>query len=487
MPSHWSFFARYSCTLEIVTVAASRREFLRQSSAYSLGFLSLRHCVQSAAAAGIAEIEPTAFGYGPLVDDPEGLLDLPAGFSYKIVSRAGDLMDDGLFVPGKADGMATFAGPGGQAIIIRNHEMLPTDGPSPFNEKNELPSSIDPAKWYDLGRGKSPHRGGTSTLVFDTQKQEVVRQFMSLGGTCRNCAGGPTPWNSWVTCEETVVRAGYDKDGEFESDKDHGYCFEAPASPEPFLTPAVPLKAMGRFNHEAIAVEPRTGIVYETEDREDGLLYRFLPTTPGQLAAGGKLQALAIVGADSKDLRNWGPDEPVETGVPLRVRWIDMEHIDSPDDDLRERGFEAGAALFARGEGAWYSDGQIYFACTKGGHKQKGQIWKYAPADDEGQGGAGDSGTLELFIESRDADLLEACDNITMSPWGDLIMCEDRSTKLVRLVGVTPRGELYTLAGHRAKSEFAGVCFTPDGTTLLVNIQHRGLTIAITGPWRRLA
>jgi secreted PhoX family phosphatase len=455
-----------------------------------LGFWALRQCVQSASA---ADLGPTGaapagrdIGYGPLVDDPAGLLDLPKGFSYKIVSKAGAPMDDGLYVPGKADGMASFVGPGGMAIIVRNHEMLPFDGPGMFGDAAAPPAGFDMAKLYDEGRGKSPHRGGTTTLVFDTKKQEVVKQFMSLAGTCRNCAGGPTPWNSWVTCEESVVRPGHDKDGDFESDKEHGYCFEVPATAEPYLNDPMPLKAMGRFNHEAIAVDPRTGIVYETEDREDGIFYRFLPTAPGALSAGGKLQTLCIAGADSRDMRNWGPDEPIDVGKKLRVRWIDLDDVESPEDDLRTRGFKAGAAKFARAEGIWHDDGQIYISCTNGGQKQKGQIWKYVPAAQEGHGGKDDSGTLELFIESRDSALLENCDNITMSPWGDLVLCEDRAVDLVRLVAVTPRGELYTRAGHRAKSEFAGVTFTPDGSTLLVNIQHRGLTAAITGPWRTM-
>lgn len=469
-------------------MSTSRREFLRRTSAYSLGFWALRqYCVTTAHGADSVPVPNTTIGYGPLVDDPAGLLDLPKGFSYKIVSKAGSPMDDGFFVPGKADGMASFVGPGGLAIIVRNHESLPYESPGMFGESGLPPAGFDMSKLYDAGRGKNPHRGGTTTLVFDTKKQEVVRQFMSLAGTCRNCAGGPTPWNSWVTCEETVIRAGYDKDGEFTSDKDHGWCFDVPATADPYLNTPVPLTAMGRFNHEAIGVDPRTGVVYETEDREDGCFYRFLPNTPGELSAGGKLQALAIVGADSRDTRNWGPDEPIDMGKPLRVRWIDMDNVESPEDDLRARGYLAGAARFARGEGIWYDDGQFYIACTNGGQKQKGQIWKYLPAEKEGQGGDEDSGTLELFIESRDAALLENCDNITMSPWGDLVMCEDRSVDLVRLVAVTPRGELYTLAGHRAKSEFAGATFTPDGTTLLVNIQHRGLTIAITGPWRTMA
>jgi len=469
-------------------VSTTRREFLRQSSAYSMGFLALRQCLQRASAAGIAGEVPTTLGYGPLVPDPRGLLDLPAGFAYKVISRQGDVMDDGLLVPGLCDGMATFVGPDGLALIVRNHELQPFEGPSPFGERGELVPSIASAKIYDVGGGsKGPHRGGTTTVVFDTKRQEIVRQFMSLVGTCRNCAGGPTPWNSWITCEESVVVAGHDKENDFDSVMNHGYCFEVPATAEPGLVDPIPLVDMGRFYHEAVAVDPRTGIVYETEDRDDGLFYRFLPNKPGDLKAGGKLQTLCVIGLEPNDMRNWGPHEPIAVGAKMRVRWMDMDNVQAPEDDLRARGFAAGAARFARGEGIWYSKGQVFIASTTGGKKQKGQLWRYVPADGEGQGGDADSGTIELFVESHDARLLENCDNLTMSPWGDLVMCEDRDSKLVRLIGVTPRGEVYTLAGHHAKSEFAGVTFTPDGTTLLVNIQKRGLTIAVTGPWRRLA
>ena len=351
----------------------SRREFLRKSSAYSLGFLALRQCVQSAAAGQDA----TTLGYGPLVPDPKGLLDLPAGFSYKVISRAGDMMDDGLFVPGKADGMATFEGADGLALIVRNHELLPFEEPSPFGTNGSLLTSVNAAKIYDIGRGRSPHRGGTTTVVFDTKRQEVVRQFMSLAGTCRNCAGGPTPWKSWISCEETVIVQGRDKDGDFMSDKDHGYCFDVPATDVAALADPIPLVDMGRFNHEAVAVDPRTGIVYETEDREDGLFFRFLPNKPGELKAGGKLQALCVVGFEPNDTRNWGPHESIAVGSKLRVTWIDMDHVEAPDDDLRQRGFAAGAARFARGEGIWHSDGQFFIACTSGGQKQKGQVWRY--------------------------------------------------------------------------------------------------------------
>jgi secreted PhoX family phosphatase len=466
----------------------SRRAFLRKSSAYSVGFFALRQCV-GAGAAGVTGSTEIPTGYGPLVPDPRNLLDLPKGFAYQVISRSGDPMDDGLFVPGEPDGMASFEGPDGTAIIVRNHEMLPYQSPSPFGERAALFSRLDRNKVYDGGEGKTPHLGGTTTIVYDTKSQKILKQFMSLAGTARNCAGGPTPWQSWVTCEETIYRTGKTKDGDhiFLSEKDHGYCFDVPATAEMRLADPIPLVDMGRFNHEAIAVDPRTGIVYETEDRDDGLFYRFLPNKPGELKAGGRLQALCVVDFKPNDTRNWGKHAPIRQGDKLRVTWMDMDHVESPEDDLRKRGHDAGAARFARGEGIWHSDGHVYISCTNGGTKEKGQIWRYLPAAEEGQGGADDSGTLELFIESHDSNLLEACDNITMSPWGDLIVCEDRSEEVVRLVGVTMSGQLYTLANSHAKGEFAGVTFTPDGSTLLVNIQHSGLTVAITGPWRTLA
>ena len=466
----------------------SRRDFLRHTSAYSVGFLALRQCI-SAGAAGVTPAAGMPVGYGPLIRDPRRVLDLPEGFAYRIISKMGDTMDDGFIVAGETDGMTSFAGPDGTAIIIRNHEMLPTQKPGPFGDDNRLFDRIDRAKMYDCGFGRTPHLGGTSTIVFDTKEQKIVRQFMSLAGTCRNCAGGPTPWQSWITCEETVFVTGESEDGDlkFESEKDHGYCFEVPATADMRLAEPLPLLDMGRFYHEAVAVDPRTGIVYETEDRPEGLLYRFLPHKPGDLKAGGRLQALCLVGYEANDARNQGKQAPIRQGDKLRVTWMDMDDVQSPKDDLRFRGHEAGACRFSRMEGAWHTDGQLFFASTNGGAKELGQIWRYLPAQNEGQGGPEDSGTLELFIESQDARLLEACDNITMSPWGDLIMCEDRSGEVVRLVGVTMAGELYTLANSHAKGEFAGATFTPDGSTLLVNIQHKGLTLAITGPWRTLA
>ena len=455
---------------------ASRRDFLRRSSIFAAGFLSLRsYCEQPAWGSD----RPGASPYGPLVGDLNGVLDLPEGFHYRVISVSGSPLSDGFITPGLPDGMATFPGPDGLTIIVRNHEMLPYQVPGPFGNLNELYGKIDAQKLYDRGEGLTPHLGGTTTLVYDTKNQKVVSDFLSLAGTSRNCAGGPTPWNSWITCEETVIRKGPGTDGDYRCERDHGYNFEVPATHEIALAEAVPLVDMGRFNHEAVAVDPETGIVYETEDRDDGLIYRFLPHKPGELPAGGKLQALKFVETTSLDTRNWN-EQTVETGKQYAVEWIDMAEVTSPEDDLRYRGFDGGAARFARGEGMWYSKGQIFFACTNGGKAHTGQIWRFLPA----QTGSAEADKLELFIEPNDAAILEAADNLTVSPWGDIVTCEDRENG-ARLIGITPDGRLYPLAQNHLRTEWAGATFSPDGSTLFANLQHRGMTVAITGPWNK--
>ena len=463
-------------------MSSSRRQFLVRSAAYAAGFTALaRWDGTNSAIKGSTSCDN--FGrYGRLVPDPMGLLDLPRDFSYSIVSRSGQLMDDDYLTPARPDGMATFPGPDGTMILLRNHELSPNESPGPFGEENVLLKQTDKPLLYDVGRGQTPHRGGTTTVVYDTKRRKVVRQFLSLAGTSRNCSGGPTPWRTWISCEETVIKA--EAKGDYFSDKDHGYNFEVPVSRTPGVTKAVPLVDMGRFNHEAVAVDPLTSIVYQSEDRDDGLLYRFVPRSPGQLAAGGQLQALRIVDEPSKDMRNWDGDGNVVVGQKLHVEWFDIDGTTSPFDDLRYRGFDRGAARFAHGEGMWYAAGQVFFACTCGGREKKGQIWKYVPSPSPDKQRPANTGILVLYIEPNDSRLLEAADNLTAAPWGDLIVCEDRDDEVVRLVGIAPDGQLYTFANSHARSEFSGVTFSPDGSTLFTNIQDQGLTIAIAGPWR---
>lgn len=460
------------------TMKASRRYFLKSAAAYSIGFAGLQHFATNKARAGAVK----AKGYGDLVKDSQKILDLPKGFSYRIIGKAGDKMSDGLITPSAPDGMAAFPTDNGLTVVIRNHEISPGAKASggPFGGQNELFANVDQAKVYDTGKRKGPNLGGTSSIVFNTKTQKVERSYLSLAGTLRNCAGGPTPWNSWITCEETVVTRGPD------CQENHGFNFEVPSSADIRLADPVPLKDMGRFNHEAVAVDPASGIVYETEDRPDGLIYRFIPNTPGKLAHGGKLQALGV-GKRLVDTRNW-TRQTIAVGEKRAVRWIDLEDVASQSDLLRYRGSTSGAAVFARGEGMWYSDGVIYFACTSGGQAKRGQIWKYHVSPDEGKPGeANNPGRLELFIEPNEQALVDMCDNITVAPWGDLILCEDGPGEQ-NLVGVTPAGAVYRF-GHNAmnNSEFAGACFSPDGSTLFVNIQKSGYTFAITGPWRSRA
>ncbi|MEQ8843814.1 MAG: DUF839 domain-containing protein [Phycisphaerales bacterium] len=470
-------------------VDTSRRQFMKSAAAVTLGFgglqtLFARHAFSTPASADIG------LGFGPLAPDPKGIFDLPEGFRYQVISRIGETMSDGLLVPGLPDAMGAFEGPNGTTIIVRNHELDPSKkNGSPFGDGQRLAGRLPRAKFYDAGFGGYHSYGGTTTIVYDTRRGTVEKEYLSLAGTIRNCAGGPTPWGTWITCEETAERASDRTSPDRLYEKDHGYNFEVPASAEPGLAEPVPLRAMGRFMHEAVCVDPSTGIVYQTEDRHDGLVYRFVPNVPGKLREGGRLQALCVRGKLSLDTRNW-EDQKVRVGERLEVEWLDLEDVDALDDGLRKRGFARGAARFARGEGMWWgaladgSPASAYFACTSGGRIKKGQVWRYTPSPAEGTAGeASEPGVLELFVEPNNAGLIDNADNITVAPFGDLIICEDGSDEQF-LVGVTPEGRIYKLGRNAYNtSELAGACFSPDGSTLFVNVQHVGITLAITGPW----
>lgn len=434
--------------------ASDRRTFLAATGS-AFAALSASGCSTTMAGAPRA-----AAGYGPLMPDPGGVMDLPEGFSYRVLSSLGEAMSDGFTVPDAADGMGCFDLGGGKIALVRNHELVPgKDG-----------GGVAGPAYDTVARSLVPLPGGTTTLVLDAETLAVEKQYRSLAGTIRNCAGGVTPWGSWLTCEEAPVRA----DGRI--NQDHGYTFEVPAD-APGLIDPVPLKAMGRFNHEAACVDPETGVVYQTEDRDDSLLYRFIPNVRGKLAEGGKLQALVIADAPA-DTRNW-EGAPMPVGAWAEVRWVDLDDVEAPEDDLRTRGAAAGAALFARGEGIHMGEGELYFCCTSGGTAKLGQVFRLAP----GRNGAADR--LQLFFESTSPDQFNYGDNLTVGPNGHLVVCEDQYTDVVEnhLRGITPDGVAYPLAFLHMQTEWAGACFSPDGETLFVNAYSPTRTFAITGPW----
>ena len=397
-------------------------------------------------------------GYGPLRpvrDDTTGLelLALPKGFEYLSFGWTNDPMGDGVPTPGAHDGMAAYRR-GDLVHLVRNHEL------------GEGPAFTTPA--YNPAAG-----GGTTTMVFDPGAGEFRQSYASLGGTIRNCAGGPTPWGTWLTCEETFSTTAGQR---------HGYVFGVPA--EGTGNP-VPFTAMGRFNHEAAAIDPATGYVYETEDRGDACLYRFVPNTPGDLAGGGRLEAMRI-GGTTLDTRRDG------IRVYGKVTWVPVDDPDPETDAVRHEAQGKGAAIFGRLEGAWYGNGRVYALTTNGGPAGEGQVFELDPASD----------TFRVLYASPGADVLNAPDNMCVSPRGGLVLCEDGSgTEYVH--GLTTDGSIFRLAANIADlragtagkgvapadyrgSEWAGSVFEPrNGSWLFVNLQSPGITLAITGPWRR--
>jgi len=455
----------------------NRRRFLQSIVAAATTPSILQGCasasVSTSAAAG-------------LVIDPKRVLDLAEGLEYRIVSRRGKKMSDGLLVPECHNGMAAFPGADGRVILVCNHELDHTYRyESAFGEDYVSHKKYRKYRkmFYDQGRDISPGLGGTTTTVYNPATGRTERQHLSLGGTEFNCAGGATPWGSWLSCEECFEGPGQEYIQRFRiiREQPHGYVFEVPASATGLVEP-LPIKAMGRFEHEACAVHEETGIVYMTEDRHHGLFYRYIPNVPGKLLEGGKLQALAVVGEPSLLTHNWTADHEVTLRRPLATHWIDLEDVDTVENDLRLRGARSGAAMFARGEGLCVADDRFALTCTIGGPARLSQVFTYKPSPYEGTKEEVDKpGELELIAEADVNSLLRNADDLTMAPWGDLIVCEDTASNN-GLIGIRPDGSQYEIAnnGHSG-SELAGVCFSPDGKILFVNIQYPGMTVAITG------
>jgi secreted PhoX family phosphatase len=361
------------------------------------------------------------------------VLALPAGFSYVTFGHTGSIMSDGNPTPLALDGMGAFGG--GRHRHHRRHRRHRHHVRLIRNSEDRNPVGVtggvlgDPAARYDPDA-----YGGTTTLVYDERRRELVRDFVSLNGTTVNCAGGISyRRRSWLTGEESV-RGPDASDPAERFPKRHGYLFETPVRRGPDeLEVGVPILHAGRFSHEAAAVDQRTGIVYETEDPGTGVgagFYRYIPDDPDDLAAGGKLQMLAIRGQPQVDLR-----EGRRRRERLPVVWVD---IDEPDPELTgvkdprstfNQGRAKGGATFNRLEGCWEDDGTIFFVSTSGGDVKNGDVNSDGYAEGFGQVWAyrsrRDGDVLVLLYESPAGAELDSPDNLTVTPRGGLIACED--------------------------------------------------------------
>ncbi|MDQ3035178.1 MAG: PhoX family protein [Myxococcota bacterium] len=391
--------------------------------------------------------------FGPLRPDPRGILDLPEGFGYRVLSRTGDAMSDGLRVPWRPDGMACFElpetpGSARALVLMRNHE-----NPAGIGMLGPWTVAPAPEAWRPDGMG------GVTRLVLDPDTLAVRSSNLVLGGTVLNCAGGPSPWG-WLSCEETYSA-------------DHGLVFACDPAASRVAAP-VPIPGYGRFRHEAVSVDPDTSIAYLTEDRDDSCLYRFVPHAP-ERPFEGELSALAIRGRRGADTARG-----LRNGERLEVEWIPVRDPDPAEGDvLRHLARRDGAATISRGEGISRDPtadrSRFVITASSGGPAATGQVFRLDPDADGGE--------LVVLAQSEGTTDFDMPDNIVVSPQGLAYFCEDGHDRNY-LRGLDGHGRVFDFARNAlSRSEIAGACFSPDGRALFLSLQTDGVTLAITGPF----
>ncbi|MFF5368792.1 alkaline phosphatase PhoX [Streptomyces sp. NPDC013187] len=478
-------------------MSLTRRDFARNSAitgagvalAGSVGALATAPNALASDDTGSAGAEAAdarhGVGYGPLVPDPRGLLALPAGFTYKIITYSGKTrLESGEFTPSNHDGTATFDGPRGTTLLVNNHELK---GP---RANWEHPVPLTEGLVYD------PAAAGGCTVV-EVRPDGRVAEWVGISGTSTNCAGGRTPWGTWLTCEENSDKAGVNG-----MTKDHGYVFEVDPCDRRANRAPKPLKFFGRYDHEAVVIDPRRGHAYLTEDAAgpNGLFFRWTPPKgfeygPGKFRGladdAGVLQAPKCFDSGGTFVDDLS--RATRTGTVYGVDWVDVPDRDARTTPVRKQ-FTDGQVTRARKlEGMWWGDGGAYivssYAREESPVQHDGQVWFYDPKRR--------TLTLKVLLgvnpdPSKDG-AFDGPDNITVSPYGGLVIAED-GEGVQHLFGATDSGRTYPIARNELNigteeepeySEFTGVTFSPDGRTLYANIQTPGIMLAITGPWKR--